>query len=253
LLREKAIETEKLNKFNTILGFRRVFHLLTECKKPLVVHNGMFDLMFMLHHIDTPLPEKLSEFGAIIHDYFPEIYDTKFLATYGDLCKDMSVSTSLPEVYHKSIESVAGKISLAEGFTKYKNGEHMHEAGYDAYLTGSIFSIWREKKILEKNTSATDHKQKLINKHLLNKCLHVWSFDGPSYLIGTVFHCTVPNDYNVSDFERVLEGHPPFSVLWVDEKSALVVFAGQVDSESVIGCLDKQGLLPKKMIAEDIK
>jgi len=253
LLREKAIETEKLNKFNTILGFRRVFHLLTEYKKPLVVHNGMYDLMFMLHHIDTPLPEKLSEFGAIIHDYFPEIYDTKYLATYGDLCKDMSVSTSLEEVYKKSIDSgEVTKISLAEGFTKYKNGQHLHEAGYDAYLTGSIFSIWREK-ILEKNTSATDHKQKLINKHVLNKCINVWSFDGPSYLIGTVFHCTVPNDYNVSDFERVLEGHPPFSVLWVDEKSALVVFMGQVDSESVIGCLDKQGLLPKKMIAEDIK
>jgi len=101
------------------------------------------------------------------------------------------------------------------------------------------------EKILEKNTTATDYRQKLVNKIMLRNSIFVWNLDGPHQTIGTVFHCTVPKDFILSDFERILEGHQPFNVLWLDDTSAFVVFKGQVDVAGVVGCLDKQGLSPK--------
>lgn len=49
------------------------------CGKPLVVHNGMYDLMFLMNAFHGPLPERLDEFKAQLKVCLPNsIYDTKF-------------------------------------------------------------------------------------------------------------------------------------------------------------------------------
>ena len=49
------------------------------CRKPLVVHNGMYDLMFFMNAFHGPLPERLDEFKAQLKACLPNpIYDTKF-------------------------------------------------------------------------------------------------------------------------------------------------------------------------------
>jgi len=98
---------------------------------------------------------------------------------------------------------------------------------------------------MKKNTTAIDHKQKLFNKLIVRNGIFSYSLDGPHHAIGTVFHCTIPKDFILSDFERILEGHSPFDVLWINDSSAFVVFKAQVNVEGVMGCLDKQGLAPK--------
>jgi len=55
-------------------------------KLPLVIHNGLMDLMFLLTHChDTSLPESFEDTKRVIQGYFPNIYDTKVLGTeYSD-------------------------------------------------------------------------------------------------------------------------------------------------------------------------
>eukprot|EP00002_Diphylleia_rotans_P031500 TRINITY_DN6545_c0_g2_i3.p1 TRINITY_DN6545_c0_g2~~TRINITY_DN6545_c0_g2_i3.p1 ORF type:complete len:415 (+),score=92.22 TRINITY_DN6545_c0_g2_i3:66-1310(+) len=51
-------------------------------KKPIIVHNGFLDLMFLCHSFYHVLPEKFSKFVDFVVDNIPSLYDTKYLAEY---------------------------------------------------------------------------------------------------------------------------------------------------------------------------
>lgn len=44
------------------LGFRRVFAALSASRRPVVLHNGLYDLLFLMHHFHEPLPTSLDLF-----------------------------------------------------------------------------------------------------------------------------------------------------------------------------------------------
>ena len=49
-------------------------------RKPLVMHNGLADLLFVWRSFFGPLPESCSQWIAMMSEHFPCIYDTKYLA-----------------------------------------------------------------------------------------------------------------------------------------------------------------------------
>eukprot|EP00588_Corethron_pennatum_P035665 CAMPEP_0194347048 /NCGR_PEP_ID=MMETSP0171-20130528/105771_1 /TAXON_ID=218684 /ORGANISM="Corethron pennatum, Strain L29A3" /LENGTH=629 /DNA_ID=CAMNT_0039114251 /DNA_START=64 /DNA_END=1953 /DNA_ORIENTATION=- len=60
------------------LGFRRMWTALTGAGRPLVVHNGLFDLLFMCAHMHDDLPASLAGFKELIGELFPAgVYDTR--------------------------------------------------------------------------------------------------------------------------------------------------------------------------------
>ncbi len=77
--REEAREADRQARFVAATGLRRVFKALGASGKPLVVHNGMYDLMFMMDAFHGPLAPTLAEFKAQLAECFPSgiIYDTK--------------------------------------------------------------------------------------------------------------------------------------------------------------------------------
>jgi len=76
--KEAAALAAKQSRYETKLGFRRFWNALTESKRPLVVHNGLFDLLFMCAHMHEDLPTTLHEFKGVVGGLFPGgVFDTR--------------------------------------------------------------------------------------------------------------------------------------------------------------------------------
>ncbi|KAJ8043697.1 Pre-piRNA 3'-exonuclease trimmer [Holothuria leucospilota] len=135
---------------DNLLGFTKVFQLLIECKKPLVGHNCLTDMVLIYEKFHCPLPEKLSEFKKNVHEMFPCVIDTKtIMKEYRRKFRNLGIdipSTALQSLY-LSVKSAAVKMSVMDtpaiiihhNSTKYEHAEHLHEAGYDSYVSGYVF------------------------------------------------------------------------------------------------------------------
>ncbi|KAK8378113.1 hypothetical protein O3P69_018821 [Scylla paramamosain] len=132
-------------------GFTSLFQLLVQLNKPVVLHNGLLDLLLIYKQFHKRLPSSYDHFKSEVHQLFPFMYDTKFVAeelkykyrddifvsralsktNLGDLTTalrgDLPV-TYLPKLHHTPPDN------------KYtREGATLHEAGYDALLTGFCF------------------------------------------------------------------------------------------------------------------
>lgn len=97
--RRKQRDLERRRRFMGHLGFRRVWDLLRKYRVPLVVHNGFFDLLFLLAAFEGPLPPRLDDFKKRVLDQFGCIYDTKVLAESEELSGVLpGCRSALPEL-----------------------------------------------------------------------------------------------------------------------------------------------------------
>ncbi|XP_075269832.1 poly(A)-specific ribonuclease PNLDC1 isoform X2 [Opisthocomus hoazin] len=125
-------------------GFTNLFQMLVEAKKPLVGHNMLMDLMHLHDKFYKPLPESYEEFKRNIHNLFPVLIDTKTVTkSIWKKCPFPRVS-NLSEVYAVLGSNLNPKdpacpvIALASHCSRYAEKKSPHEAGYDAFLCGSV-------------------------------------------------------------------------------------------------------------------
>jgi hypothetical protein len=110
-------------------------------KIPLVVHNGLHDLLFLLTHFHSPLlPDTWEECKQIIHSHFPVIYDTKTMASEYCTRENARGRTHLSAVYEQTIlgHPQWDRVFLLNG--EEQTEEQAHDAAFDAYMTGAAFS-----------------------------------------------------------------------------------------------------------------
>jgi poly(A)-specific ribonuclease len=103
-------------------------------KVPMVVHNGLMDLLFLLSHCHSyVLPETYMECKGLISKYFPLVYDTKVMASEGVNRHDATV---LSQLFTSAVpEEIAADFHFAEDSTQAS----AHEASHDAFMTGAVF------------------------------------------------------------------------------------------------------------------
>lgn len=133
-------------EFDRLLAFSRVWKHIKEAQKPLVGHNCFMDLMFTFDHFERRNPRSFSQFKEVVKAAFPKIYDTKLIAIdqiIADADSKVSGAYNLENLYTLLSTKANVKVDIPqdEGFTNFndKNIEFFHDAGYDAFVTGSSF------------------------------------------------------------------------------------------------------------------
>ncbi|NXI45471.1 PNDC1 ribonuclease, partial [Galbula dea] len=126
-------------------GFTNLFQTLVKAKKPLVGHNMLMDLMHLHDKFYKPLPESYEEFKKNIHNLFPVLIDTKTVTKsiwkkwcFPRVSNLLEAYTVLCSSNLNLQDSTCPVITLAKDCSRYAENKYPHEAGYDAFLSGSV-------------------------------------------------------------------------------------------------------------------
>ncbi|KAJ2080453.1 hypothetical protein H4R24_003064 [Coemansia sp. RSA 988] len=122
-------------------GFCAVIDLLSAARKPVVGHNMLLDVLHAFSKFHRPLPVGREEFERALSQFLPVLIDTKFIIESMPGVKDRYGTSSLDEIapmLEREDSSDLAPIRLHSLFTRNAS-RTMHEAGYDAYMTGASF------------------------------------------------------------------------------------------------------------------
>ena len=89
---------------DTYLGFTKIFRLLVDFQKPLIVHNGFMDMLYLYEKFYEPLPDTIDEFKTNLNRLTPVIFDTKHISVE---CKKI----------HKEIKELYDSTALEKLFS----------------------------------------------------------------------------------------------------------------------------------------
>ncbi|KAF9691517.1 hypothetical protein EKO04_010230 [Ascochyta lentis] len=116
--------------------FDRALARLKKRQPVLVGHNMFTDIVYLYRTFVGPLPDTLAAFNDALHELFPKIIDTKYLATHAE--GDLNASPTLEEIAKGLQDQPLPSIVTHEDHGKYNDMEAFHEAGYDSLLTATI-------------------------------------------------------------------------------------------------------------------
>nr|XP_028696901.1 poly(A)-specific ribonuclease PARN isoform X5 [Macaca mulatta] len=250
--REQQKHAKEQEELNDAVGFSRVIHAIANSGKLVIGHNMLLDVMHTVHQFYCPLPacsfcllrevfvacylaqEDLSEFKEMTTCVFPRLLDTKLMASTQPF-KDIINNTSLAELEKrlKEIPFSPPKVESAEGFPSYDTAsEQLHEAGYDAYITGLCFISMANYlgSFLSPPKIHVSARSKLIepffNKLFLMRVMDIpyLNLEGPDLQPKRdhVLHVTFPKEWKTSDLYQLFSAFGNIQISWIDDTSAFV-------------------------------
>ncbi|XP_061130275.1 poly(A)-specific ribonuclease PARN isoform X2 [Syngnathus typhle] len=231
-------EQQKLEKeqgqLNDAVGFSRVIHAISKSAKLVVGHNMLLDVMHTIHQFYCPLPQDLQDFKEVTMCVFPRLLDTKLMASTQPF-KELISNTSLAELEKQLNESPfkAPQIEAAQGFPSYNTAkEQLHEAGYDAYITGRCFISMANYlgSYLVPPKAHVPAGSKVVepfyNKLFLMRIIDIpyLNITGPDLQPkrDNVLYVTFPKEWKTSDLYQLFSAFGNIQVSWVDDTSAFV-------------------------------
>lgn len=153
-------------------GFSKILQIVSKCKKPLVGHNLFLDIMHVVGQFLTGHPETYDEFKEAVHDMFPALYDTKYIASTLALRKLITSSTleDLNETLsHEPFKPVLIHPVLSDQTSdRVRSGskcDTFHQAGYDSFITGHCF-IRMNNFLQEKLSRTSADDQEVIGSEI---------------------------------------------------------------------------------------
>jgi poly(A)-specific ribonuclease len=123
-------------------------------RQPVLVGHNMFtDIVYWYRTFVGELPDTLQGFQDAIHELFPKIVDTKYLATHAG--GDLNASPTLQEIAEGLANQPLPSIVTHPDHSKYQEKEAFHEAGYDSLLTATIMIRMAAKLGAEREKRST--------------------------------------------------------------------------------------------------
>nr|XP_046226714.1 poly(A)-specific ribonuclease PARN isoform X2 [Scatophagus argus] len=234
----KRREQQKLEReqeeLNDAVGFSRVIHAISKSGKLVVGHNMLLDVMHTIHQFYCPLPEDLQDFKEVTMCVFPRLLDTKLMASTQPF-KELITNTSLAELEKQLKENPfkSPQVETAAGFPSYDTAqEQLHEAGYDAYITGLCFISMANYlgSFLTPPKAYISARSKLIepffNKLFLMRIIDIpyLNITGPDLQPKRdhVLYVTFPKEWKTSDLYQLFSAFGNIQVSWIDDTSAFV-------------------------------
>ncbi|KAK3707093.1 hypothetical protein QZH41_004166 [Actinostola sp. cb2023] len=247
---EQKKQTKEKEVLETAVGFSTVIKMISQSGKLIAGHNMLLDLLHMVHQFHCPLPDEVEEFKATIQALYPRIVDTKVMATTQPF-RDQLPSTILGDlVKHLSVPPFKKPtVQLDPEFSRYKEGsENLHEAAYDAYITGlSFLSMANYLGCFQDPPKPRVSPDSTLVSPFVNKIFLMRMEDIPYLnLAGEdlkpsrdhVFFLTFPSTWKYSD---ILDLFSPFGfvyVSWVNSESAFISLAIRGNKNKVLEALD---------------
>ncbi|XP_071813043.1 poly(A)-specific ribonuclease PARN-like isoform X2 [Apostichopus japonicus] len=249
---KKKLDKQKLqnamDEVEEAAGFAKVIQMLSSSKRTIVGHNMMLDLMHTLHQFSGTLPETLAEFKSMTNAVFNKIFDTKVLATAHPI-KDLIPFSSLAELKylcHQEPFRVPHTVT-AQKFPEYTlHNEQLHEAGYDAFVTGICFATMANYlgslvKTPPKGGRVSPTSQ-LMEPFMNKLAVHMISELPYLNLIGLdlspdrshLFHVTFPKEWRSSDLHHLFSSVGPVQISWKDDCSAFVALSRKDMARNVL-------------------
>ncbi|KAJ5066735.1 poly a -specific ribonuclease/target of egr1 member 1 [Anaeramoeba ignava] len=155
-IKEKKEEKEKENseilpEELLLILMKEIFITKKEKKGfvPIVGHNALYDLYFVYQQLLNDIPD-FSSFMKLLDETMPLFFDTKYLSSS---FLSIPAFLHLPDVYRGAI-NINKEKNLFE-IVEMETNTSYHDAGYDSYVTGFSFAIFRElisKENLKKST-----------------------------------------------------------------------------------------------------
>uniref|UniRef100_A0A7S1KWV2 Uncharacterized protein n=1 Tax=Neobodo designis TaxID=312471 RepID=A0A7S1KWV2_NEODS len=201
-----ARDRRELDELERTIGATRVIEALSAVKKPIVVHNGLMDLLFMHHCFDGEPVGDLQHFKGLIRKRFPYVFDTRFLVTHPKVPFDAKMVQNL-EGQYSAFHATYGQsysVELPLGFEGYTaavlaNSSRAHEAAYDALITGRLLLYMA--KLLGDGTLGSLIEGKFVNKVPVYCCLETVQLSADTDTIdhdGPVLCVTFPRNVGMS-------------------------------------------------------
>uniref|UniRef100_A0A8D0B8G8 Poly(A)-specific ribonuclease PARN n=1 Tax=Salvator merianae TaxID=96440 RepID=A0A8D0B8G8_SALMN len=238
--REQQKQAKEQEELKDAVGFSRVIHALANSGKLVVGHNMLLDIMHTIHQFYCPLPE-VSAFAVFLillnlagNVLGGRLLDTKLMASTQPF-KDLINNTSLAELEKRLKETPFSppKVESAEGFPSYDTAsEQLHEAGYDAYITGLCFISMANflGSFLSPPKNHVSARSQLMepffNKLFLMRVMDIpyLNLEGPDLQPKRdhVLYVTFPKEWKTSDLYQLFSAFGNIQVSWIDDTSAFV-------------------------------
>lgn len=111
-VRANAAPTEQGETLNE---FVYEFKERLKAHRPVLIGHNLFnDLVYFFRCFFGPLPDRVEDFQSMVHDHFPVLVDTKYLATHD--CGSINPISSLSEINDSLLKIPKPEMSASTGF-----------------------------------------------------------------------------------------------------------------------------------------
>ncbi|CAE6914789.1 STE23 [Symbiodinium sp. CCMP2592] len=128
-----------------------VLQALRDAKVPVVLHNGLLDMLHLYDKFLGDLPGDPGSFGKAWVEHFPLLFDTRVLAQDGRLDVLQHAGGLSLETLQKHLQSELHGLNIERCTTIAKAA---HSAGYDATVTAEVFLMEMDRWIRHANQKA---------------------------------------------------------------------------------------------------